>query len=170
MSDQQRISVSIDAGQPTHDVSPLLYGVFLEEINFAGVGGIYAEKIQNRAFMDPRTPPRWPAALPTRTAGRFGTALELNGDSDNAKVALPTGIVEDLTDFTVAAWVYPTKAEGFAKVFDFGNSQTGILFYNRAGEHMSLALASSPYLGDGAGPGPSYVIMVDGQKESLNAA
>ena len=56
MTDQTSATISVDVSRPRHDVSPLLYGVFLEEINFAGAGGIYAEKIQNRAFMDHRTP------------------------------------------------------------------------------------------------------------------
>jgi Concanavalin A-like lectin/glucanases superfamily len=163
------VTVTVETANPKHAVSPHLYGVFFEEINYAGVGGIYAEKIQNRAFMDPRTPTEWPSPEVTRSGGRFGRAIELNGRSRNAKVALPEGIVATLTDFTIATWVKPTKAEGFAKVFDFGNAQTGILYYNRTGVHMSLALASSPYMGDGAGPGPSFVILVDGQMETLNA-
>eukprot|EP00727_Mastigamoeba_balamuthi_P007028 m51a1_g2946 putative alpha-l-arabinofuranosidase (653) ;mRNA; r:619613-621785 len=33
-----------------HAVSPLLYGLFFEEINFGGEGGLYAELIRNRDF------------------------------------------------------------------------------------------------------------------------
>ncbi|HEY0865748.1 MAG TPA: hypothetical protein VGE01_00120, partial [Fimbriimonas sp.] len=36
---------------------PNLYGVFLEEINNAGEGGLYAELIQNRGFEDANAPP-----------------------------------------------------------------------------------------------------------------
>jgi hypothetical protein len=43
----------VNAAQPGHAVSPDLFGAFFEEINYAGVGGIYAELIRNRAFMDP---------------------------------------------------------------------------------------------------------------------
>ncbi|XP_065839002.1 uncharacterized protein [Oscarella lobularis] len=41
------------------DVSPLLWGIFFEEINHAGDGGLYAEMVQNRAFeaSEPSTPP-----------------------------------------------------------------------------------------------------------------
>ena len=41
---------------PTHEVDPLLYGVFFEEINYAGAGGIYAEKIQNTRVHGPTHP------------------------------------------------------------------------------------------------------------------
>ena len=169
MGEKARVTITVDAAKPSHDVSPHLYGVFLEEINFGGVGGIYAEKIQNRAFMDRRTPQAWPGPKVERSEGRFGAAIELNGDTRNAKVALPEGIVANLTDFTVAAWVNPTRIESFAKVFDFGNAQTGFMFYHAAGVHMSLALASAWYMGDGAGPGPAFVISIEGKKETLNA-
>ena len=42
--------VTVQAGQPGVKVSPTLWGVFYEEINHAGDGGIYAELVQNRAF------------------------------------------------------------------------------------------------------------------------
>ena len=119
--------------------------------------------------MDKRTPQAWPGLEVSRSQGRFGNAIELNGDTRNAKIALPDGIVANLADFTVAAWVNPTRLESFAKVFDFGNAQTGFMYYHAAGAHMSLAVASAWYMGEGAVPGPSFVISIDGQKETLNA-
>ena len=164
-----RTTITVDTANPGHEVSPHLFGVFFEEINYAGVGGIYPEKIQNRAFMDRRTPPIWPAADVARVEGRFGNGIELNGTTRTAKVALPEGIAKDLTDFTIAAWIRPINVEPFTKVFDFGSDLTGILFYNTSGVHMSLALASPFYISPDAGPGPSYVISVDGRKEELHA-
>lgn len=43
-----QIDVQLD--RPTVKVSPSLYGIFFEEINQAGEGGIYAELLRNRAF------------------------------------------------------------------------------------------------------------------------
>ena len=51
--------ISIDAGHPGHTVSPMLYGIFFEEINRAGDGGLYAEMIQNRSFEDDAAPVAW---------------------------------------------------------------------------------------------------------------
>jgi hypothetical protein len=36
--------------RPGRPVSPLLYGIFFEEIHRAGEGGVYAEKVMNRSF------------------------------------------------------------------------------------------------------------------------
>ena len=48
----QEQSITIDTSKTTIRTSPLLYGIFFEEINRAGEGGIYAEMIQNRSFED----------------------------------------------------------------------------------------------------------------------
>ena len=48
----QEKSITIDTSKTTITTSPLLYGIFFEEINRAGEGGIYAEMIQNRSFED----------------------------------------------------------------------------------------------------------------------
>ena len=44
--------VTVDAEHPGEKVSPRLYGIFFEEINHAGDGGLYAELVQNRSFED----------------------------------------------------------------------------------------------------------------------
>lgn len=49
---EQSKSITIDPNKTTITTSPLLYGIFFEEINRAGEGGIYAEMIQNRSFED----------------------------------------------------------------------------------------------------------------------
>ena len=47
-----QVTVDIDAGHMGASVSPSLYGIFFEEINHAGDGGLYAELVQNRSFED----------------------------------------------------------------------------------------------------------------------
>ena len=42
--------LNINAADRVHDISDLLFGIFLEDINFAADGGLYAEKIVNRSF------------------------------------------------------------------------------------------------------------------------
>lgn len=44
---QTRVDIDVSAKSP---VSPLLYGIFFEEIGHAGEGGLYAELIQDRSF------------------------------------------------------------------------------------------------------------------------
>jgi alpha-L-arabinofuranosidase len=43
-------TVSVDLSQPGRKISPDLFGIFLEDINYAADGGLYAELIQNRSF------------------------------------------------------------------------------------------------------------------------
>jgi alpha-L-arabinofuranosidase len=47
------VQISVDAGHPTHLISPRLYGVFFEDINFAGDGGLNAELVKNGSFEFP---------------------------------------------------------------------------------------------------------------------
>ena len=42
--------ITIEAGEPGHAVSPLLHGIFFEDINYGADGGLYAELVQNRSF------------------------------------------------------------------------------------------------------------------------
>ncbi len=53
---------SIDAAHPSGKVSPTLYGLMTEEISHSYDGGLYAELIQNRAFLDDASQPaHWTA-------------------------------------------------------------------------------------------------------------
>ncbi|MBC8064801.1 MAG: carbohydrate binding domain-containing protein [Chlorobia bacterium] len=53
------VNWTINADRPGHIVSPSLYGVFFEEINCAGDGGIYAELVRNRGFEDAEKADHW---------------------------------------------------------------------------------------------------------------
>jgi alpha-N-arabinofuranosidase len=46
----QGASISIKLDRPLHKVSPMLYGLMTEEINFSYDGGLYAEMVRNRTF------------------------------------------------------------------------------------------------------------------------
>ncbi len=53
-------SFTVDATHSAGKVSPKLYGLMTEEINHAYDGGLYAELIQNRAFLDDaKSPAHW---------------------------------------------------------------------------------------------------------------
>ncbi|MCX5684470.1 MAG: hypothetical protein NT049_12395, partial [Planctomycetota bacterium] len=47
-----KASIKVQADQPGVKIPPTLYGLFFEEINHAGDGGLYAELICNRSFED----------------------------------------------------------------------------------------------------------------------
>ncbi|MEN3340360.1 MAG: alpha-L-arabinofuranosidase [Acidobacteriota bacterium] len=49
--------ITIDTTSPSGKVSPLFYGLMTEEINHAYDGGLYAELVRNRAFLDDAAAP-----------------------------------------------------------------------------------------------------------------
>ncbi|MFT3787364.1 MAG: alginate lyase family protein [Tepidisphaeraceae bacterium] len=57
----------------------------------------------------------------TWTAGKAGSAVALNGST--GYVSLPTGVVEDVDDFTISAWVNLSTAATWSRIFDFGDDR-----------------------------------------------
>jgi alpha-L-arabinofuranosidase len=55
----QTAHIDINAAAQGTPISPVLYGIFFEEINHAGDGGLYAELVRNRSFEDADTPQAW---------------------------------------------------------------------------------------------------------------
>ncbi len=43
-------TITVNTSKEINPVSPILYGIFFEDINYAGDGGLYAELIANRSF------------------------------------------------------------------------------------------------------------------------
>jgi alpha-L-arabinofuranosidase len=52
-------SLTVEANKLGPIVSPSLYGIFFEEINLAGDGGLYGELIRNRSFEESTMPIHW---------------------------------------------------------------------------------------------------------------
>ncbi|HEY4414940.1 MAG TPA: alpha-L-arabinofuranosidase C-terminal domain-containing protein [Verrucomicrobiae bacterium] len=79
-ADAQTATVTIQANQPAATISSNLFGIFFEEINMAGDGGIYAELIRNRSFEDAATPTQWSLVTNGTAAGSFAidTSLPLS--------------------------------------------------------------------------------------------
>lgn len=69
-----RASMTVDLSRPGQKVSPLLYGLFFEEINHAGDGGLYAELVSNRSFEDADTAEGW--APVTSGGGEVSLSLD----------------------------------------------------------------------------------------------
>ncbi len=51
--------LTVHADREGPKVSPLLYGIFFEDINCSADGGIYAELVRNRSFEDAGKPEHW---------------------------------------------------------------------------------------------------------------
>ena len=56
--------VRVELGQPGRKASPGLFGIFVEEINHAGDGGLYSELVRNGSFAEAQTLDGW---FPVRT-------------------------------------------------------------------------------------------------------
>jgi len=71
-----RATLTVDVGAPGSPVSPMLYGIFFEEINHAGDGGLHAELVRNRSLEDADTPEGWSAV----TSGGAEAGISLDTD------------------------------------------------------------------------------------------
>jgi alpha-N-arabinofuranosidase len=141
--------LQIDAGNVTGKVSPMLYGLMTEEINFAYEGGLYAELIRNRSFkadaiVPPVTPETYEAGkyLPVTfrpdTKPRFWTSVggaslvldtnvplneflnvSLKLDATAATAASPAGVANE------GYWGIPVKPETSYKVSFFAKAADG---------------------------------------------
>ncbi len=67
---------------------------------------------------------------PTWATGALDNAVELDGTDDH--VTLPTGVVADLSDFTIATWVRLDSVSNWQRVFDFGTGTSVNMFLTAA--------------------------------------
>ncbi len=125
--------LTIDAGKVTSAVSPKLYGLMTEEINFSYEGGLYGELIRNRTFKaSAQSPVGWSAvgdgkitldaSQPLNDA--LGVSLKL--DASKASESSPVGIANG------GYWGIPVRP----------NTAYRASFYAR-GEHFSGPLEVS---------------------------
>jgi len=84
-------TVTIDASKAIAQVSPRLYGLMTEEINYSYDGGLYAELVRNRAMLDNVTAPdHWTAF--GENAG--SVKVSLDGSSPlNAKLPMALKVI-----------------------------------------------------------------------------
>ncbi len=43
-------TITVQTDEPGAEVSPLMWGIFFEDINYNGDGGLYPERVKNRSF------------------------------------------------------------------------------------------------------------------------
>jgi alpha-L-arabinofuranosidase len=88
-------SLVVQADQPGVSISSNLFGIFFEEINHAGDGGLYAELVRNRSFEESgSSPSNWTLVTSGSAAGQIGldTSLPLNAASPRSlKLTLSSG-------------------------------------------------------------------------------
>ena len=130
-------SMTIHVDQPGISVSPLLYGIFFEEINRAGDGGLYAEMVQNRAFEDdPGKPVAWSLVRRGEAVGNI-TLDKAQPLNNHTPASLRLEVVDPKSGCVGAA------SEGFQGIAVQQGGQYRLSFYARCSNgSRGLATAS----------------------------
>ncbi len=79
---QSRTTINVDLAHPGPAISPQMYGIFFEDINFAADGGLYPELVKNRSFEFSEPLTGWHEILAFDRAGLHATRGELVINTD----------------------------------------------------------------------------------------
>jgi len=137
-------TVSIDAASPAGNVSRLFYGLMTEEINHSYDGGLYAELVQNRAFLDDAaSPAHW--AVVQGEGAAAAIALDKNQPLNDT---IPTSLRLEVTQ---AASGRPAGVanEGYWGIPVKPNTRYRASFYAKAAPGFSGPIAVSIQSTDG---------------------
>ena len=91
---QTTATLTVQANQPGVQISSNLFGIFFEEINSAGDGGIYAEMVSNRNFEAPALTAGWPLITTGSATGTLSADSSMPLSASNlysAKVTFSSG-------------------------------------------------------------------------------
>jgi alpha-L-arabinofuranosidase len=178
-SGAQAAEITIHTDKPGKPVSPTLYGVFFEDINRAGDGGLYAEMIQNRSFEDSTEPVAWTLMETGGAKGSISLDRSLPLNANN-----PTGLKFEIVSAAGSGSRVAVVNEGFkglpypskipneketkAWVAKFNeavrNSKAGINIV--AGKEYDLSLYARAQAGT---PAPSLTVSLERQDGSVLA-
>src|SRR6201993_2567252 len=65
----EEASINVDVAHPGAAMSPQMFGIFFEDINFAADGGLYPELVKNRSFEFLEPLAGWHDILPVTSTG-----------------------------------------------------------------------------------------------------
>lgn len=137
-------TLTIDASKPIGKVSPLHYGLMTEEINHSYDGGLYAELIQNRSFLDDgQKPAHWAVVQ----SGGANASVTL----DKAQPRNPQQPVSLRLDVTSASKDHPAGVsnDGYWGIPVKPNTRYNATFYARAAPGFSGPLTLAIQSEDG---------------------
>ena len=77
-------TINVQVDKPGADISPTMFGIFFEDINFGADGGLYPERVKNRSFEFPEPLMSWKQIERT---GANGTVTVLTQDPINEENA-----------------------------------------------------------------------------------
>jgi len=134
MADQATLTVNV--AQPGPKVSPLVYGLFFEEINHAGDGGLYGELVRDRGFEDADSPQGW--SLVT-SGGAQGTVSLATDQPLNEKT--PHSLRLDITE--AAGGRVGVANEGYWGIAIQKGAEYDVSFFARRDERFTGPLTVS---------------------------
>jgi len=70
------VTLEVDADKPGAAINPAMWGIFFEDINFGGDGGLYAELVKNRSFEFPQPLMGWMKLSPSLAQGQISVRTE----------------------------------------------------------------------------------------------
>ncbi len=118
-------TILVDFTKPTHALSPRLYGLMIEDINYCIDGGLYAELIRNRVFKDnPNRPDHW-SVLPSPSAA----TISLDRTQPVPSTALTTALKLDASN--LASGSAGIANEGYWGIPVLPNTKYRASFYAR---------------------------------------
>ena len=117
-----QVNVKVNVAQKGIEISPTLYGIFYEDINYASDGGLYAELIRNRSFeFNADKPEHWKAES---SAISLVTEDLLNEKQEHAlkvETTMPYGGISNEgfwginavagTQYKLSFWVKPLRGQ-----------------------------------------------------------
>jgi alpha-N-arabinofuranosidase len=81
---QSTRTITVHADKPGADISPTMYGIFFEDINFGADGGLYPERVKNRAFEFPEPLMSWKQIARSGSRGTLSVLDEKPVNATNA--------------------------------------------------------------------------------------
>ncbi len=140
-------SLQINAAQPGAKVSPMLYGLMTEEINYSYDGGLYGELIRNRVFRDnPANPVHWSVVQEgdanTRLQEGSATGEIALDTTQPLNPVLPTSLKLTVNGATEKGRVGIAN-DGYWGIPVKPNTRYRTSFYARAGQDFSGPITAS---------------------------
>jgi alpha-L-arabinofuranosidase len=105
--------IVVDVAHPGHAISPTLNGIFFEEINHSGDGGLYAEMVRNRSFEESDTIEPWTLRPPDNANGTATVVDRADGQGFNRhalKVTVESGTGSPLDVVNDGYWGMAVQA------------------------------------------------------------
>lgn len=81
---QSRTNITVQVNKPGAEISPTMFGIFFEDINFGADGGLYPERVKNRSFEFPEPLMSWKQIA---RGGAQGTLAVVDQNPINAENA-----------------------------------------------------------------------------------